>query len=53
VTTAATAQSQLDTLRQVLLATRVNGQWGSPPAASGLARDNVDAAIEAVPETLA
>ena len=50
---AATARSQLDTLRQALLATRVDGQWQSLSAASGPARHNVDAAIGAVLETLA
>jgi high-affinity iron transporter len=50
---AATAQSQLGTLRQALLATRVDGQWQSLSAASGRARANVDAAIGAVLETVA
>jgi high-affinity iron transporter len=49
----ATAESQLGTLRQALLATRVDGQWESLSAASRQARDNVDASIGAVLETLA
>jgi hypothetical protein len=43
----ATAESQLGTLRQALLATRVDGQWKSLTAASGSARENVEAAIGA------
>jgi len=49
----ATAQSQLDTLLQALLATRVDGQWESLSAVPRRAHDNVDAAIGAVLETLA
>ena len=49
----AIAGSQLDILRGALLATRVNGQWQSLAAASPAAREQVDAAIDAVLETLA
>jgi len=47
------ADSQLDILNQALLATRVNGQWQSLGTASLTAREHVDAAIDAVLETLA
>ena len=47
------ADSQLDILNQALLATRVNGQWESLSTASLTAREHVDAAIDAVLETLA
>jgi high-affinity iron transporter len=47
------ADSQLDILNTALLATRVDGQWESLAAASPTARENVDAAIDAVLETLA
>ncbi len=47
------ADGQLEILQQALLATRVHGQWGSLGAASLTARENVDAAIDAVLETLA
>ena len=49
----AIADSQLSILKQALLATRVNGQWESLAAASPAAREQVDAAIGAVLETLA
>ncbi len=47
------ADGQLDILQQALLATRVHGQWESLGTASLAARENVDAAIDAVLETLA
>jgi high-affinity iron transporter len=47
------ADSQLDILNEALLATRVNGQWESLGTASLTAREHVDAAIDAVLETLA
>ena len=49
----AIADSQLDILKGALLATRVNGQWESLGTASPAAREHVDAAIDAVLETLA
>jgi high-affinity iron transporter len=49
----ATAESQLYTLRQALLATRADGQWESLTGAPLGAREDVDAAIGAVLETLA
>jgi high-affinity iron transporter len=49
----AIAGSELDILQGALLATRVNGQWESLAAASPAAREDVDAAIDAVLETLA
>jgi high-affinity iron transporter len=49
----AIADSQLDILDGALLATRVNGQWESLGTASLAAREQVDAAIDAVLETLA
>jgi high-affinity iron transporter len=49
----AIAGSQLDILDAALLATRVNGQWESLAAASVAAREHVDAATDAVLETLA
>ena len=49
----AIADSELSILQQALLATRVNGQWESLAAASPAAREHVDAAIDAVLETLA
>ncbi len=49
----AIADSQLDILKGALLATRVNGQWESLGTASPAAREQVDAAIDAVLETLA
>lgn len=48
----AIAESQLGILQQALLATRVNGQWESLGTASLTAREQVDAAIDAVLETL-
>jgi high-affinity iron transporter len=47
------ADSYLDILTQALLATRVHGQWESLGTASLAAREHVDAAIDAVLETLA
>ena len=47
------ADGYLDILRQALLATRANGQWESLSTASLAAREHVDAAIDAVLETLA
>jgi high-affinity iron transporter len=49
----AIADSELSILQAALLATRVNGQWESLAAASVSAREHVDAAIDAVLETLA
>jgi high-affinity iron transporter len=49
----AIADGQLDILKAALLATRVNGHWESLGAASAAAREHVDAAIDAVLETLA
>jgi high-affinity iron transporter len=49
----AIADSLLSILKGALLATRVNGQWESPGTASPAAREHVDAAIDAVLETLA
>jgi high-affinity iron transporter len=49
----AIADSQLDILQQALLSTRVHGQWESLATASASARERVDAAIDAVLETLA
>jgi high-affinity iron transporter len=46
------ADDQLDILNAALLATRVNGRWESLGTASLAARENVDAAIDAVLETL-
>jgi high-affinity iron transporter len=46
------ADDQLDILNAALLATRVNGQWESLATASQAAREDVDAAIDAVLETL-
>jgi high-affinity iron transporter len=46
------ASSQLGILTTALLATRVNGQWESLGTASVAAREDVDAAIDAVLETL-
>jgi high-affinity iron transporter len=46
------ADSQLGILTTALLATRVNGQWESLGTASVAAREDVDAAIDAVLETL-
>jgi high-affinity iron transporter len=46
------ADDQLDILNAALLATRVSGQWESLGTASQAARENVDAAIDAVLETL-
>jgi high-affinity iron transporter len=48
----AIAGNQLAMLDQTLLATRVNGRWESPAAASLAAREHVDAAIGAALETL-
>jgi high-affinity iron transporter len=48
----AIADSQLDILDGALLATRAGGQWESLAAASPAAREQVDAAIDAVLETL-
>jgi high-affinity iron transporter len=47
-----TAQSQLDTLEQALLATQVSGQWTSLGSAPLADRQRVDAAIGALLETL-
>jgi high-affinity iron transporter len=47
------ADGQLDILQQALLATRVHGQWESLGTTPLAARENVDAAIDAVLETLA
>jgi high-affinity iron transporter len=47
-----TADAQLDTLQQALLATQVNGQWQSPAATPTTAREKVNAAIGATLETL-
>jgi high-affinity iron transporter len=49
----ATADSQLATLDQALLATQANGQWQSLTAVSLDQRSDVDAAIGALLETLA
>jgi high-affinity iron transporter len=49
----ATADSQLATLDQALLATQVNGQWQSLTAVSLDQRQHVNAAIGALLETLA
>ena len=49
----AIADSELSILQGALLATRVNGQWESLATASLTAREHVDAAIDAVLETLA
>jgi high-affinity iron transporter len=49
----ATAESRLNTLEQALLATRVDDRWESFTGASLQAREDVDAAIGAVLETLA
>jgi high-affinity iron transporter len=49
----ATADSQLATLDQALLATQANGQWQSLTAVSPSQRQHVDAAIGALLETLA
>jgi high-affinity iron transporter len=46
------ADDQLGILSAALLATRVNGHWESLGTASLAARENVDAAIDAVLETL-
>jgi high-affinity iron transporter len=46
------ADDQLDILNAALLATRVNGRWESLGTASQAAREQVDAAIDAVLETL-
>jgi high-affinity iron transporter len=48
----AIADGQLEILKQALLATQVNGQWQSLSTASLSAREDVDAAIGAVLETL-
>jgi high-affinity iron transporter len=48
----AIAESQLAILEQAVLATRVNGQWESLGTASLHAREKVDAAIDAVLQTL-
>jgi high-affinity iron transporter len=45
-----TVYSQLDTLQQALLATRVNGQWVSIDTVSLAQRQDVDAAVGAVLE---
>jgi high-affinity iron transporter len=47
-----TAQAQMGTLQQALLATREHGRWTSPSAASLSARQHVDGAIGALLETL-
>jgi high-affinity iron transporter len=47
-----TAQGQLDTLEQALLATQVSGQWTSLGSAPLADRQRVDAAIGALLETL-
>ena len=49
----AIVDSQLDILKGALLATRANGQWESLGTASLATREHVDAAIDAVLETLA
>jgi high-affinity iron transporter len=49
----AIADGQLAILKSALLATRVHGQWESLATASPAAREHVDAAIDAVLETLA
>ncbi len=49
----AIADSELDILNSALLATQVNGQWESLAAASPAAREQVNAATDAVLETLA
>jgi high-affinity iron transporter len=46
------ADSQLGILNEALLTTRVDGQWESLGTASLTAREHVDAAIDAVLETL-
>jgi len=48
----AIAENQMSILKQALLATRVNGQWESLTTASLSAREQVDAAIGALLETL-
>ena len=47
-----TAQAQMSTLQQALLATREDGRWTSLSAASPSARQHVDGAIGALLETL-
>ena len=47
-----TAQGQLNTLQEALLATRVHGQWTSISSASLAQRQHVDGAIGALLETL-
>jgi high-affinity iron transporter len=47
-----TAQAQMNTLQQALLATRDDGQWTSLSVASLSARQHVDGAIGALLETL-
>ncbi len=47
-----TAQAQMNTLQQTLLATRDHGQWTSLSVASLSARQHVDGAIGALLETL-
>ena len=47
-----TAQAQMSTLQQALLATREHGRWTSLSAASLSARQHVDGAIGALLETL-
>ena len=47
-----TASTQLNALRQALLATYVNGQWQSPRAVPRPEREQVDAAVGALLETL-
>ena len=49
----AIADGQLAILKSALLATRVHGQWASLATVSPAAREHVDAAIDAVLETLA
>jgi high-affinity iron transporter len=49
----AIADGQLGILKSALLATRVNDRWESLATASPAAREHVDAAIDAVLETLA
>ena len=46
------ARAQLDALQQALLSTRAGGQWQSPGATSLAARQQVNAAIGALMETL-
>jgi high-affinity iron transporter len=46
------ADNQLSILNAALLATRVNGRWESLGSAAPAAREDVDAAIDAVLETL-